>query len=61
MTRDEQKKALMRQIAFWARSHGKPAPTTPDGWKILVAEFTAQAMAARHAAEEQQVAQPTWD
>ena len=37
-----ERQEFMRNLATWSRAHGKPAPKTQDGWKILLAEFIAQ-------------------
>ncbi len=42
---DEQNKALMRQVAFFARARGKAKPTSQEGWKVLLAEYLAHKQA----------------
>lgn len=31
----------LRQVGQWARAHGKPRPSSEEGWKVLLAEFVA--------------------
>lgn len=58
---EQQKKALMQQVARWARAQGKPRPVTQEGWKVLVAEFVAQAQAYRLAQQAMQAAEAPED
>ena len=40
-----EKQKLMKDIAFWARARGRQAPTSKEGWKVLIAEYFSQRVA----------------